>query len=168
MILKLSRVFNVSNINIQPESGVLAAIGVGLSPLLTFLYGDGNDKVIILLFLVIAMDWITGVVAANKDQVYTSEYGIEGVLRSIVILLIPSAAKFVDDIFNTPNSIFYGTTFALIYHIGKSVTANAIRANWDKWIPSIVIENLLSEVKAKSTRAKQRKEEIENGKASKD
>lgn len=163
-MIPLGRFSNIFNININPETGVFAAIGVIIAPVIEYLYGDGSGKVITLLFLVIAMDWITGIVAANKDGVYTSEYGIEGVFRSIVILLIPAAANYIDQIFDTPGSIFYGTAFALIYHNWKSMTANAVRAKWDKWIPATVINRVLSEVEAKASRAKKRKRELEKNK----
>lgn len=155
----LERIFSTANI--QPETGAFASIGLLIGPFIEYLYGDGRGTFIAALSLIILIDWISGIAASHKDGTYTSEYGIEGIFRTIVILLLPALGNLLDTIFNTPGFLFYSITFGLIYHIMQSLTANFVRAKWDRWIPARMIEHVASEVKAKSLRAAKRKEVLD-------
>lgn len=156
----LERIFQIPTLN--TETGIVASIGAIVGPIINHFYGDGRMNFVTLLFLIIIADWITGTVASHKDGTYASEYGIEGILRTLVILMIPSIAHFLDNILNTPGFLFYGVIFGLMYHILQSMTANVVRAKWDRWIPRYVLNLVSSEVKAKENRAKKRKEIIED------
>ncbi|CDQ41784.1 phage holin family protein [Virgibacillus salexigens] len=155
------RIFTIPTI--QPETGLFASLGLMLSPFINYFYGDGRGHVIAGLCIIILMDWIAGIVASIKDGTYTSEYGIEGIFRTIVILLIPAASNFLDTMFNTPGFLFYGVSFGLMYHVLQSFTANSVRAKWDRWIPNWVIDFVASEIKAKTIRANNRKSVIDVG-----
>lgn len=153
------RIFSISNV--QPETGAFASIGLVLGPLINYFYGDGRGNFIVALSLVIIMDWIAGIAASRKDGTYTSEYGIEGILRTIVILMLPAAANLLDGILQTPGLLFYVVIFGLIYHIFQSLTANLVRAKWDRWIPSKMVEHVTSEIRAKTIRAESRKKKMD-------
>ncbi|MBR2245617.1 phage holin family protein [Oceanobacillus profundus] len=153
------RIFSVSNLT--PEAGALTSLGLIFGPFINYFYGDGRGHFITALSMIILMDWITGVIASRKDGTYTSEYGIEGIFRTMVILMLPALANFLDKMLGTPGFLFYGITFGLSYHILQSFIANSVRAKWDKWIPNSVIEKAASEIKAKTIRAEKRKSVIE-------
>jgi toxin secretion/phage lysis holin len=160
-ISNMLKQLNVSNI-LTIDKGVIAGVGATLGPIITHLYGGGRDNILELLCLVVILDWLTGIGASLKDKTYTSEYGINGIMRTLFILMFPAFANLVDHAFGTPGFIFYGVTFGLIYHIWNSMTANAIRAGWDKWIPQSVINFVSSEIQAKAERAMNRKTVIQS------
>ncbi len=157
----LEKTIGTNPISLEIDTGVVAGVVAVFAPLITFLYGSQGTVGLTLLLVIIIMDWITGIAAAKKKGIYTSEYGIQGVFRSIVVLMIPSAAHLIDVMFEMPNSIFYSSIAALAYHNGKSVTANAVIAEWDRWIPTYLIDKVLSEIKNKKVRADYRRNELE-------
>ena len=121
------------------------------------MYGENNTGWILLLLMLIIMDWIAAISASSKDGTYRSEYGINGIFRSIFILLLPALMHIADKIFNTPGLMFYSITLGLCYHTWQSVTANVYRAGWGKWIPKFILDFVSSEIKAKTERAMGRK-----------
>ncbi|NOU92023.1 holin [Paenibacillus sp. LMG 31456] len=119
---------------------------------------------IFLLFVaVIAADWVAGTAAAKKSNTYSSEYEIEGLLRTVLLLWIPFIGWLLDKValttldFEQPGYAFFSLTAALIYHSWESMTANAYRAGWEKWIPKPVVSYVSSEIKAKTDRALEQK-----------
>lgn len=139
------------------DNTIVAAAGATIGPILDLLYGSGRISVIMALYAVIVLDWITGIAAAHKDKTYSTEYGIRGILRTLFILAFPSLANLLDTAMGTPGFLFYAVTFGLIYHTYISLTANAARAGWDKWIPQSVLRFVGSEIKAKADRAARKK-----------
>ena len=152
----------IFSINLSSGAKVFGLLGAFVSSAFSFFYGSGRELIITTLLLLMVMDWITGIVAAKKDGVYTSAYGIEGVLRSIVLLMYPALGNLFDNILQTPGPgiIFYTITFGLLYHIGQSMTANAVRCKWDKWIPSKILDIVWSEVHAKTVRTEERQAKL--------
>ncbi|TPG70782.1 holin [Brevibacillus laterosporus] len=142
----------------KPATVVVGGIGSLVLPWIDFLYGSGRHQLLIALFLIIATDWITGIAASIKDGTYSSEYGISGVFRTIFILFFPVLANVLDNALQTPGFLFFGVTFGLIYHTWASVTANTIRAGWEKWIPKKVMNFVGSELEAKAARSQNHKE----------
>lgn len=141
--------------------GASSAIGVGLD----YLYGADHAKIMMLLILMIVMDWVSGIASSIKNKMYRSQWGIQGVLRTLFILMFPAAAALMDNMVGTPGFIFYAITTGLIYHTFNSVVANIARSGWDKWIPKQILNMLQSEIEAKNKRyEKQTKEKntIEN------
>jgi len=65
----------------------------------------------------------------------------------------PALANVLDHAFGTPGLLFYAVTFGLNYHTYISLTANAARAGWSKYIPQSVLKFVTSEIKAKADRA---------------
>ncbi|MGG1635016.1 phage holin family protein [Paenibacillus sp. NRS-1760] len=133
-----------------------AAVGAFFAPMIDSIYGGGRLIPIALLIAVIVLDWITGIAASHKDKTYSSEYGMFGVLRTLFLLALPVLAKLLDSMLSMPGLFFYAITLGIIYHTWQSLTANAYRAGWEKWIPKSVIEHIDSELKAKVERATKR------------
>lgn len=133
-----------------------AALGAFFEPLIDAAYGQGRLIPIALLIFVIALDWITGIAASHKDKTCSSEYGMIGVLRTLFLLALPVLSKLLDSMLSMPGLFFYTITLGIIYHTWLSLTANAYRAGWEKWIPKSVIEHIDSELKAKVERATRR------------
>lgn len=158
--MKLSTtIFNLKNIFTKEfcfAGGISTPIGYALK----FLYGAANLPLIGLLFLVIVFDWISGIIAAKKDGIYTSEYGREGVARTAVMLLFPVLGNLIDTVLGTKGLFFYFFTGGIIYHTWMSMTANFARAGWDKWIPNSVLEMVASEIQSKTQRALERQQQL--------
>ncbi len=139
------------------DNSVAAVFGGSIGMWLDLVYGSGRSSVILALLAVIALDWVTGIAAAHKDRSYSTEYGIAGVFRTIFILAFPAFANVLDHALGTPGLLFYAVTFGLIYHTYISLTANAARAGWSKYIPQAVLKFVASEIKAKAERTAGRK-----------
>jgi hypothetical protein len=59
-------------------------------------------------------------------------------------------AKLLDSMLGMPGLFFYAITIGLIYKTWQSLTVNAYRAGWGKWIPSTVIQYMDNELKGKA------------------
>ncbi|ANY67592.1 hypothetical protein BBD42_14745 [Paenibacillus sp. BIHB 4019] len=146
----------IFNVDITPGTTIAGAIGAFLAPWIGLIYGEGRLIPILLLMVVIGLDWITGIAASQKDTTYSSEYGMQGVLRTLFLLALPVLANLLDMMLAMPGLFFYAITIGLIYHTWQSLTANAYRAGWGKWIPEAVVKLIESELKAKMERATKR------------
>lgn len=148
------RTFALSNITTGVNAAV-ATVGAVFGTLVETVYGSGDERTILIgiYAFFIFMDWISGIAASKKDGTYTSEYGINGILRTLFILCFPAAANMLDYMFHTPGAFFYFVTTALIYHTFNSMTANTVRAGWEKWIPSVLIKSVQSEIENKQSRS---------------
>lgn len=117
-----------------------------------------------LLLLLIFIDWVSGFSAAKKDLIDTSSYGIEGLMRTSVLLTLPAIAHFVDLFFMTQGLASYFMIAALARHLTKSASANIIRVGWTKWIPAKALNSLVkwaaNEIASKDARAQKRFDSI--------
>ncbi|TKJ02724.1 phage holin family protein [Bacillus cereus] len=138
-----------------------SCISGGLGTLINFIYGEANLICMVILAQIIILDWITGSRAAKLDGTYSSEYGIEGIARTVVLFLLPSLAHLFDVEFQLPNVLFYMITGGLAYHIFNSFIANCARIGWDRWIPTGLLKSVASEIEAKVKRSNMRRKEIE-------
>ncbi|ERI10838.1 toxin secretion/phage lysis holin [Aneurinibacillus aneurinilyticus ATCC 12856] len=127
-------------------------------PVFHFLYGEGITRYVamILYTLVIVMDWIGGYRASKIDGSYASEYGIAGGFRTAFLLLMPAVGHLIDVILSMPGVAFGFLTVAFGQHIWKSMTANVIRAGWDKWVPEWAMVRVSDELDHKVARARER------------
>ncbi|MFF0825977.1 holin family protein [Brevibacillus sp. NPDC003359] len=134
-----------------PANGWATTAGAIVSPAFHYLYGTNRQDILIVLFFMIALDWVTGISAAKKNQSYSSDYGISSIPRTLFLFALLAVGNMLDRVMGTPGFLFYGVTFGLIYHTWTSLTANAHRAGWP--MPKS-IENLVgSEIKAKAERS---------------
>ncbi|QHW35861.1 phage holin family protein (plasmid) [Paenibacillus rhizovicinus] len=150
-----NKTFDFENF-ITPVKIFIGVAGAAIGSFAETIYGTGEDRMSLIgiYAFFIFMDWISGIAASRKDGTYASEYGINGILRTIFILCFPAAANMLDFVFHTPGVFFYGVTSGLIFHTWNSLTANSVRAGWEKWIPKAIINSVQSEIKAKQTRSK--------------
>lgn len=139
------------------EFGWAATISGLLGAAFSKLYGGANLYWISALVLVLVMDWVGGTTAAKKDRSYASAYGIQGIKRTGVILLLPVLGNVLDKALGLPGFIFFAFTGGLVYHTLNSMIANFSRAGWDRWIPVKVLEWVASEIEAKAQRSEERK-----------
>lgn len=130
------------------------------------LYGRGpviQAGMTVLCFLVV-IDWITGTSAAKKDNIDTSSYGIEGMRRTVVLMMVPAAAHFLDLFLLTQGFATFFTIAALARNILRSIVANLHRTGWSRWIPTELLETLVdwvsSEIEHKEARAQRRRDEL--------
>jgi len=142
-----------------------AVAGGFLVPVFDFLYGDSPTVITgmaALTFLII-LDWLSGWSAARKDGSYASHYGINGVIRTFFMLLLPAGGHQLDAYVGLPGIIFGALTFGLIFHTLKSMTANAVRAGWADWLPIGILDKVTewvqSEIESKIDRALKRVQE---------
>lgn len=170
LLLCLERVerMNILNsiFNDKFEKGAALLGPVGF--VLNLFYGVGNLIWIAILLIVTSLDWISGIAASKKDGTYTSEYGKAGVLRTLVMFLLPVLGNIIDIALGTTMNIqgfefgifFFMLTGGLIYHTLMSAAANFKRAGWERWVPINVLESVASEIQAKAQRAETRKTEL--------
>lgn len=152
-------IFNLSNL-VNLKNGFFSIVGAGICSFLGTLYGgEVRLAAIAALALGIALDWFGAIAAAKKDKSYSSQYGILGVLRTAVIIILPVWGNLIDKALHTQGFFFYLLTVGLLYHTIVSMTANFTRAGWNKWIPMWVLELISSEIEAKMKRAQTRKGE---------
>lgn len=149
-VFELRQLFN-------PAVGMAAAIGAVIAPIFNFIYGDGNMEIMFLLVLLIIMDFIPATANAKRDNVYSSEYGLNGILRALFLLMFPAIANILDSIFAMPGVLFYATSAGVGYHIFNSLVANAYRADW--YVPEVLIRFAESEIKGKALRNEKFKEQ---------
>ncbi len=144
-------------------NAVFATAGGVVWSIVEAVYGSGEDRRLLIgvYAFFIFMDWVSGIAASKKDGSYSSEYGINGMLRTLFILCFPAAANMLDYILHTPGVVFYFVTSGLIFHTFNSMTANSVRAGWEKWIPNNVIQFVRSEIENKMNRAN-RNDDVNN------
>lgn len=146
----------------QKAYAIASSVGAGVLPVLTYLYGSGEavTAAMAALMFFIAMDWISGVRAAKKDNTYGSKYGIDGVFRTFFMLLLPAGGHLLDAVLSAPGVVFGMLVAGLLYHVLQSMTANAVRAGWADWMPVEVLNWILkwvgSELEKKIARAESR------------
>ncbi|WP_152393750.1 phage holin family protein [Paenibacillus guangzhouensis] len=118
-------------------------VGTIGAPVFNFFYGGNKmaSGLMIALVFFIVMDWITGVWAAKMDRTYASKYGIDGVVRTFFILLLPAAGHLLDEVFGFPDIIFGALAVGVLYHTLQSMTANAVWAGWADWLPQKVLDH---------------------------
>lgn len=141
------------------DYGIIVMSGGVIIPIFHYMYGEGEIRMaaLALMFLIIALDWVSGIRAAEKDESYASLYGLNGAFRTVFIIFLPAAGHLFDIIFGLPGIAFGALTFGVTYHSLKSMLANAIRAGWEKWVPTRTIEWVASELQHKMNRSEKRK-----------
>ncbi|PEB52502.1 holin [Bacillus sp. AFS098217] len=158
----LLKSIDISDIFTSIQFKIASVISGGLGTFLSLVYGKTNLIWVSILMMVVGLDWITGSKASKLDGTYSSQYGIEGIARTVVLFLLPCLAHMFDIAFKLPDFFFYMVTGGLIYHIFNSFTANCVRIGWDKWIPTWLLESVASEIEAKIKRSDSRKEDEKN------
>ncbi|PAD69953.1 hypothetical protein CHH83_05985 [Bacillus sp. 7586-K] len=139
-----------------PAVGIISFLNSIAGTTLHILFGAQNLIWVGIYAALILADWISGTAAAKKDNSYGSQYGIEGIGRTVFLLLIVAITSWIDKGLETNGILFFFIIGGLIYHTFKSVTANIARAGWEKWIPASMLESLASEIQNKQLRSQAR------------
>lgn len=141
------------------DKGVLLAsiTSTSIGSVISTLYGVDNMIFIMILATIVGLDWLTGITIAHKDKTYSSDYGIQGIVRTGVIMALPALGVMFDKAFDLPNVFFFMFLGGLVYHNFNSLAANCARLGWDRWIPSSYLERIASEIESKVNRAEERK-----------
>lgn len=96
-----------------------------LGGVLSYVFGDMNG-LLVALFVVIVLDYITGLIKAGITKTLSSEIGFKGLLKKMLILLIIALAHLVD------NCVGSGETWrniAIVFYIsneGLSILENCV------------------------------------------
>lgn len=129
-----------------------ASIGAGI---LSYLYGDMNG-LLVALFVVIVLDYITGLLKAGIKKELSSEVGFKGILKKMLILLVVALAHLID---NCVGSEETWRNIAIVFYIsneGISILENAVACG-------LPVPKKLKEILKQLENDTEEKEVIENG-----
>lgn len=128
------------------------SIGAGM---LSYLYGDMNG-LLVALFVVIVLDYMTGLLKAGIKKELSSEVGFKGILKKMLILLVVALAHLID------NCVGSGETWrniAIVFYIsneGISILENAVACG-------LPVPKKLKEILEQLENDTEKKEVVENG-----
>ncbi|MCG7314738.1 phage holin family protein [Priestia flexa] len=119
-----------------------------LGSFIFFLVGEWNYLLMALVALV-AVDYVTGTVAAFIDKSLSSEVGFRGIAKKVFIFALVMMANFMDQIF-WPDNHFIRDITILFYILNEmiSITENAGRVGLP--VPAVIkqaIEKLKNQIK---------------------
>ena len=129
-----------------------ASLGAGI---LSYLYGDMNG-LLVALFVVIVLDYMTGLLKAGIKKELSSEVGFKGILKKMLILLVVALAHLID------NCVGSGETWrniAIVFYIsneGISILENAVACG-------LPVPKKLREILEQLENETEEKEVVENG-----
>lgn len=94
----------------------------GVGGFLTYIFG-AFDNMLIALFIFIVLDYITGVLKAIYKEELSSNVGVKGIIRKIVMLIVVVASVSIERMFNIPIRTF--VICAFIANEATSLLENA-------------------------------------------
>ena len=124
---------------------IFSAIGAAFS----FLVG-GVDKLISALLVFVALDYVTGLLAAWKTSTLDSKKGFEGIKRKVVMLLIVIMAHWIDACLFGVSTFRSMVIFAYLGNEGLSILENLDRMGYGEYIP-VVIRDKLAQLRAEKS-----------------
>ena len=116
---------------------LFSAIGAAFS----FLVG-GVDKLITALLIFVALDYLTGLIAAWKTATLDSKKGFDGIKRKVVMLLIVIMAHWIDAGILGISTCRSMVIFAYLGNEGLSIIENLDRMGYGEYIPAFIREKL--------------------------
>lgn len=156
----------VENI-MKTDNAVVLLIGGALSPILSALYGEKGTQMMILVFGLMILDLVVGTLAAKKEKIETSEYGLKGLIRIGVISCVPICGHIADQYIGVGNVMFFALALGILYHTLKSFGANLVRVGWDRFLPmwmfDLVIRFLETEIQSKKVRSMEQFQRLNPG-----
>ncbi|AQX53423.1 phage holin family protein [Priestia flexa] len=119
-----------------------------LGSFIFFLVGEWNYLLMVLVALV-AVDYVTGTVAAFIDKSLSSKVGFRGIAKKVFIFALVMMANFMDQVF-WPDNHFIRDITILFYILNEmiSITENAGRVGLP--VPAVIkqaIEKLKNQIK---------------------
>lgn len=123
--------------------GIGAALGLFISVAI-----GGFDEMIYALMVLMAIDYITGTIAACKTGHWDSSTGFTGLLRKAVIMAVVALAHTLDVAMGTETARQMAICAYAVNEAG-SIIENIDRAGWGEHIPAF-IRNALARLKEKA------------------
>lgn len=120
----------------------IAAIGT----FLTYVFG-GWDTVLMVLVVFMAMDYLTGVIAAIYQKELSSSVGFKGLLKKCTILIVLIVAVMLDKLLNNGTWVFR-TLVAYFYIANEAISLLENSARIGLPIPSKLLD-ILAQLKNK-------------------
>lgn len=100
--------------------GVILAAGTAV----VYLFGNTRDLMAMLIVLLV-IDWLTGVIAAYVANTLSSERGLRGMLRKLMVPVAVVVANFVDQAMGTDGPVLASVVaIVLIANEGLSIIEN--------------------------------------------
>ena len=96
--------------------------GIGVAGI-TYLFG-GWDQVLQILFLMIVIDYITGIVGAGMKGELSSKIGFKGIVKKVAIMIMVVIAVQLDKVMGQVNIFRYLVCFFYIANEGISILEN--------------------------------------------
>lgn len=152
---------------IKTDNAVVLLIGGTLSPILSALYGEKGTQMMIAVFGLMILDLVVGTLAAKKEKIETSEYGLKGLIRIAVICALPIFGHQADKFIGAGSVMFYALSAGIFYHTLKSFGANIVRVGWDRFLPMWMLDMVLSfletEIQSKRVRSMEQFQRLNQG-----
>ena len=107
------------------NENIFKTVFAGIGTVLTYIFG-GWDTCLIVLVAFIAIDYITGIIAATVNKKLNSHIGFNGILRKSTIFLVLIVAVLLDRLLNEGTWVF--RTLVCYFYIaneGLSILENA-------------------------------------------
>lgn len=123
-------------------SAFVAAIGSGL----TYIF-SGWDTVIIVLVIFMALDYLTGVMAAIANKELNSNVGFKGILKKFTILIVLIVAVLLDRLLNSDTWVFR-TLVAYFYIANEAISLLENSARMGLPVPQKLLD-ILAQLKKK-------------------
>lgn len=124
-------------------NAVIAVLGTGL----TYIIG-GWDTVILVLVVMMALDYLTGVMGGFANKNLSSAIGFRGLLKKVTILIVLIVAVMLDRLLNAGSWVFR-TLVAYFYICNEAVSLLENSAKIGVPIPRKLI-NVLEQLKKKN------------------
>ena len=119
----------------------IMALFSAIGAVFSFLVG-GVDKFISALLVFVALDYVTGLIAAWKTATLDSKKGFEGIKRKVVMLLIVIMAHWIDAGIFGVSTCRSMVIFAYLGNEGLSIIENLDRMGYGEYIPAFIREKL--------------------------
>lgn len=123
-------------------SAFVAAIGTGL----TYIFG-GWDTVLLALVVFMALDYLTGVMAAIANKELNSNVGFKGILKKFTILIVLIVAVLLDRLLNSGTWVFR-TLVAYFYIANEAISLLENSARTGLPVPQKLLD-ILAQLKKK-------------------
>lgn len=123
-------------------NATVAAIGTGL----TYIFG-GWDTVIIVLVIFMALDYLTGVMAAIANKELNSNVGFKGLFKKVTILIVLIVAVLLDRLLNSDTWVFR-TLVAYFYIANEAISLLENSARMGLPVPQKLLD-ILAQLKKK-------------------
>lgn len=123
-------------------SAFVAALGT----VLTYIFG-GWDTVLIVLTIFMALDYLTGVLAAIYNKTLSSDIGFKGLLKKFTVLIVLIVAVLLDRLLNNDTWVFR-TLVAYFYIANEAISLLENSARMGLPVPQKLLD-ILAQLKKK-------------------